>query len=92
MLFLGGLVLFTGPFVIAIYGLVREDQAMFTLAMFALIAQLLPRLVVAWESKQNLLAQVLAPITNVIVMVLMLVSALQYEALKPRWQNRTEIL
>ncbi len=92
MLFLGGLVLFTGPLVIAIYGLVREDQAMFTLAMFALIAQLLPRWVVAWESKQNLLAQVLAPVTNVIVMILMLVSALQYEALKPRWQNRTEIL
>ncbi|MCC7543350.1 prenyltransferase [bacterium] len=92
MLFLGGLVLFTGPLVVAVIALMKEDQSMFMLSLIAIFSQLVTRWVVAWESKQNLLAQVLAPVTNVLVMFLLLLSALQYELLKPRWQKRTELL
>lgn len=92
MLVLSGLTLFTGPLIIAGYALIRDDQSLFLFALVALLAQLATRWIVAWESKQNLLAQIVAPLTNVIVMLLLLVSALQYELLKPRWQSRTELV
>ncbi len=92
MLALSGLTIFTGPLIIAGYALATDNQALLMLALLALFAQLVTRWIVAWESKQNMLAQILAPATNVLAMALILISVLQYELLKPRWQNRTELV
>ncbi|MEI7819077.1 MAG: prenyltransferase [bacterium] len=91
-LFIGGLVLFTGPLFILIMDIISGLEAHLMLAAIALVAQLVTRLVVAWDSKQNYLAQFFAPITNVLIMILLIYSALHYELFKPRWQNRTEIV
>jgi len=92
MLFLGGLVVFSGPAFILAYDVLSGQFQHVSLAIIAILAQLITRAIVAWETKQNIFAQLLSPLMNVLVMGLLLGSLLHYELLKPRWQSRTELV
>lgn len=88
---LGGLFLFSGPAVILIHDLVSGQRLHIILALTTIGLQIVTRIVIALETKQSIPAQLLAPLTNIIVMGLLFNSILHYELLKPRWQNRTEL-
>lgn len=91
-LLLGGLFLFTGPAVILAYDLISGQHIHILLAVMAIALQITTRIVIALETKQSIPAQILAPLTNVLVMGLLFASILHYELLKPRWKNRTDII
>lgn len=89
---LGGLFVFSAPLFILVVDLISDQRLHVTLALIALAAHFVTRLIIALEARQNVLAQVLAPLTNILVMLVLLYSLIHYELLKPRWQTRTEIV
>lgn len=85
-----GAFLFITPGVgLAIAGFTASSATPIWLAAYA--AGLLPRLLVSTRSKQGFLGAILYPATGIITIGSMLLSMLNYELFKPRWQNRTEL-
>jgi len=58
--------------------------------LLAYIIGIIPRVIVARESQQNIFATILYPITAPVALFSLIVSMLGYELFRPRWQNRTE--
>lgn len=90
-LFLGGLFLFSSPLAILLYDVATGQYIHISLALIAIGMHITTRVVIAFETRQNIPAQLLAPLTNIVVMCLLAYSILHYELFKPRWQNRTEL-
>lgn len=88
---LGGLFVFSLPTFVLIYDIVSGENLHFYLAIAAIVAHLVTRWIVALETRQNLFAQIFSPFTNILIMGVMIVSMLQYELLRPRWQERTTL-
>lgn len=91
-LILAGLFVFSAPLIILAYDLIIGGRVHLTPAIIALATALLTRVIVAIEARQDIPAQILAPVTNIVMMILLGISMIQYELLKPRWKNRTSIL
>lgn len=89
---IAGLFVFSGPLAILVYDMVLGGRVHVTPALIAIATAMLTRVIVAVEARQDIPAQLLAPITNVIMMGLLFYSIIQYELLKPRWKNRTSII
>jgi 4-hydroxybenzoate polyprenyltransferase/glycosyltransferase involved in cell wall biosynthesis len=88
---LGGTFVFSAPLIILVYSILTNTQIDLLSFGIALGANILTRIIVAVEAKQDIPAQLLAPLTNLIIMPLLLVSCVEYELRKPRWKNRTGI-
>ena len=89
---LGGLFVFTAPVVILVFDLLSGSNIHLLPVIIALAAGYITRIIIALEARQNIVAQLLAPITNVIVMILLFWSLLRYEIFKPRYKSRTGLL
>ncbi|MBP9827046.1 prenyltransferase [Candidatus Saccharibacteria bacterium] len=87
---LAGAFVFSAPLLILFYDIVSGQNLHLVMAALALSCHFMTRLIIALEAKQNIFAQVLAPLTNLIVMMLLFVSLIHYELAKPRWKQRTE--
>ncbi len=91
-LVLGGLFIFTAPVVILGLDILEGSRIHLLQVAIALAAAYVTRIIIALEARQNIFAQLLAPITNIVVMGLLFTSLIQYELVKPRWKGRTELL
>ena len=87
-LFAGGLFISLG----LIYGIIGSIGGSVSIGLFGLAyaANLLPRLLVARESKQNIIATIVFPITSTVALAVLPLSMIGYEIFRPRWQSRTE--
>ncbi len=87
---LGGF-FFVGPVVMLLYQIAfHGGQA--TIGLLIVIAiGLLNRLIVALRTRQSTLGVVIYPIANLIALIEILISMLNYELLKPRWLERTGV-
>lgn len=91
-LVLSGLLVFSAPAIILIYSVIKETQVHLIPIIIALATAMLTRFLIALETKQDVLIQITAPITNIAVMLMIFGSMVRYELRKPRYKNRTGIV
>lgn len=91
-LVIAGCFVFSSPVIILVYSLVIGTQVHFISIAIALAAAILTRILIALEAKQDIAAQLVAPVTNIAIMLMLFASLIQYELRKPRWKNRTGIV
>ncbi len=87
----GGLFVLVLPLPIFVFELAQGHTHLAILFGLGLIMNVVNRLIIAATSRQSYVATIFYPLTSFVALLLVLVSMLQYELFKPRWQNRTEL-
>lgn len=90
-LLIGGFFAFCMPVAFVATELINFGVANIILLSIAIILALINHIIIAINGKQNLIATLFFPVTALISLILIFISMINYELLKPRWQNRTEV-
>ncbi len=89
-LILGGFIAFVLPTLMLILLLILGIyEGIFVLAV-AVVLSYINRLIITISSRQSIVSTLLFPLGCSIDLLLLFGSMIEYELLKPRWQNRTE--
>ena len=91
VLFLGGIFVLVLPSILVVYLLLANMYIGIWLLVIAIGLSYINRLIITIISKQSILSTLLYPVGVLLSLCLLIYSMLNYELLKPRWQNRTEV-
>lgn len=89
-LILGGLIVFVLPTLLLIYLLTTGNYEGIFILSAAVVLSYVNRLIITISSRQSIVSTLLFPLGSFIELLLLFGSMIEYELLKPRWQNRTE--
>lgn len=88
---IAGFFSFCLPIIILIYQLIDFNVINISILCLAMIIALINHIIIAINGRQSIISTLFFPITSLISIILIFISMLNYELLKPRWQNRTEL-